>query len=132
MLQKSFEEAPIVFRADPLTRNQIEKFAQATCSEHYADSPLTLPTILRAAEFKWLERLKIDMRELLHTDQEYEFVDGLREGDVPVVYTRITERRERRGMTFVVLESEVRCDERVAVVARSSFVIRSSSEGPSA
>lgn len=127
-MQKSFEEAPIVFRADPVTRQQIDKFAQATCSEHFSDSPLTLPTVLRAAEFKWLDRLQVDMRELLHTDQEYEYIEALQEGDVPTVYTRISERRERRGMVFVVLESEIRCNDKIAIIARSSFVVRSQSE----
>ncbi len=129
MLPKSISEAPIVFRADPISQEHISRFADATCSEHFSGSPLTFPTVLRAAEFKWLDRLKFDMRELLHTDQEYEYISPLREGDVPMVITKVTDFRERRGMTFVVLTSEIRCGERLAVTARSSFVVRSASEG---
>ncbi len=124
MLQKSFSDTPIVFRADPVTLNQIENFAAATMAEHYFGLPLTFPTIFRAAEFKWLDRLKFDMRELLHTDQEYEYIAPLKEGDVPTIYTKITDFRERRGMTFVQLESEVRCEEKLVIIARSSFVVR--------
>jgi acyl-CoA thioesterase FadM len=128
MLQKSFTETPIVFRAAPVTPKQIENFALATTSEHYSGFPLTFATIFRAAEFMWLDRLKFDMRELLHTDQEYEYIGSLKEGDVPTIYTRITDFRERRGMTFVILESEVRCDEKLVILARSSFVVRKAQE----
>lgn len=131
MLPKSISEAPIVFRADPISREHIRQFADATYSEHFSGSPLTFPTVLRAAEFKWLDRLKFDMRELLHTDQEYQYVSPLREGDVPMVITKVADFRERRGITFVVLESEIRCDDRLAVTARSSFVVRSTGEGDS-
>jgi hypothetical protein len=126
MLQKSFLETPIVFRGEPITRNQVEQFAAATGAEFHSGAPLTFPTILRATEFKWLDRLKIDMRGLLHTDMEYEYHSSFGEGDVPTVYCRMGDFRERRGLTFVVLESEVRCGERLAIIARSSFVVRSS------
>ncbi len=129
MFQKSLMEAPIVFRAEPVTRQSILRFVEATHSEHCADNPLTFPTIFRTTEFQWLERLKVDLRELLHTDQEYEYLSPIQVGDVPTVHTRISDYKERKGMRFVVLESEVRCADRVALIARSSFVLRSTSEG---
>jgi hypothetical protein len=129
MPQKSFEETPIVFRAEPISKQAIERFAEATRSEHFGESPLTFPTIFRSTEFQWLDRLKVDLRELLHTDQEYEYLTPLKEGDTATVYTRVLEFKERKGMRFVVLESEVRCSEKVVVRARSSFVLRSVNEG---
>ena len=125
MLQKPPTDTPIVVTAEPVTRTHISAFAEATRSEHFGDMPLTFPTVLRATEFQWLDRLKIDMRELLHTDQEYEYLAPLKDGDVPTVQTKITDFRERRGMTFVELESEVRCNDRLAIIARSSVVVRS-------
>lgn len=78
-----------------------------------------------------MDRLKIDMRELLHTDQEYEFHSALKEGDTPTIYTRMQEYKERRGLTFVALESEIRCGDRLAIVTRSAFVLRKAGETPS-
>ncbi len=132
MSHKSLMEAPIVFRADPVTHEHIQAFAGATSSEHFQGTPLTFPTVYRAAEFKWMDRLKIDLRGLLHTDQEYEYLAPLRAGDVPTVSTRVTDFRERRGITLVVLESEVRCEEKLVLIARSSFVVRSSDGGTGA
>jgi acyl-CoA thioesterase FadM len=75
-------------------------------------------------EFRWLDRLKIDLRQLLHTDQEYEYFAPLREGDPPLVCTRLAEYRERLGLLFVCLESAVRVAGKVCVTARSTFVVR--------
>lgn len=133
MSEKSFSQTPIVYRAEPITRSQVDRFVQATGSEFCAGAPpLTFATILRGTEFKWLERLKIDMRGLLHTDQEYEYVAPMKEGDVPTVYSSLVDYKERRGLVFVSLESEVRCGEQVAVIARSAFVVRSAAEGGAA
>lgn len=129
MFQKSFMEAPIVFRAPPVSRQSITQFVEATHSEHCGLDPLTFATIFRSTEFQWLDRLQVDLRQLLHTDQEYEFVAPLKEGDVPTIYTRVCEHKERKGMRFVVLESEVRCDDQIKIVARSSFLLRSAVEG---
>lgn len=131
MLQKSFSEAPIVFRAEPITREQVRRFIAATGSEYHANNPLTFPTVWRAPEFQWLDRLKFDLRELLHTDQEYEYLAPVKEGDIPTIYTKIKEIRERRGITFVCLESEVRMGDVLTVITRSSFVVRSQGEANS-
>lgn len=129
MVQKTYSEEPIVFRPDPVTKEQIARFVSATHSEHYSVTPLTFPTIFRAAEFKWLDRLHLELRELLHTDQEYEYFAPFVEGDHPTVITKVGEVKERRGMTFILMVSEVRCRDTLIAIARSSFVIRSQSVG---
>ena len=115
---------PITLQLEPITRAQIESFARATRSEHYSDTPATYPTVFRWTEFRWLERLKLDLKGLLHTEQEYEYLQPLKQGDAPFVSTRLAEHRERRGMVFIDLESDVKVDGRTVVITRSSFVIR--------
>lgn len=116
---------PLVRRLPEITAERIHAFGHATRSEHFVDSPPTYPTTFRSTEFEWLDILKIDLHHLLHTEQEYEYLQPLREGDVPVVTTRVTEHRERRGLLFVVLETEVHVQEKLVVTTRSSFVVRS-------
>lgn len=115
---------PIVRTLPPITREGIRAFADATHSLYFVASPPTLPTIFRSTEFLWLDILKVDLHHLLHTEQEYEYLEPLREGDVPVVSTRVSEHRERRGLLFVELESDVRVHNKRILVARSSFVVR--------
>jgi hypothetical protein len=117
-------QPPIELLLEPIRRASIEAFAGATHSAHFTTTPPTYPTVFRTTEFRWLDRLKIDLRQLLHTDQEYEYLRPLREGDRPLVSTRLTEYRERRGLLFVTLESEARVGGEISVIARSTFVVR--------
>src|SRR6476660_206008 len=81
------ELPPIVQQLGAITRESIAAFARATKSEHFVSTPATYPTIFRSTEFLWLDRLEIDLHQLLHTEQEYEYLRPLREGDVPTVST---------------------------------------------
>lgn len=116
---------PIVRTLPAITRAHVEAFAQATRSEHYVDCPPTYPTTFRSTEFEWIGILGIDLHNLLHTEQEYEYLKPLREGDIPLVASRVTEYRERRGLLFVEVTSDVTVAGDVVLIARSSFVVRS-------
>jgi hypothetical protein len=120
-----------VIRMDfgPITSDHIREFAEATRSTQFQNTPLTFPTIFRTTEFRWLDRLRIDMHQLLHTEQEYEYFVPLREGDEPVIATRISDYRERRGLLFVTLETEVHCGGTLALRAYSAFVVRQDAGG---
>ena len=120
----SIDTSPIEMGFPPISAEHVCDFATATHSEFFEGTPPTFPTVFRAAEFRWLDRLKLEMRHLLHTDQQYQYVRPLRKGDAPTISTRLTEYRKRRGMLFVTLESEIRCDGELAVLARSAFVVR--------
>lgn len=118
------EEKVVRAQAGTLTAEKLQAFRAATCTEYAVGVPPTLATIYRASEFEWLARLNIDMRQLLHTDQEYEYRVPFEEGDRPAVATIVKEFRERRGMQFYVLESEIVCNGVVKMVTRSSFIVR--------
>ncbi|NBX92323.1 MAG: hypothetical protein EB078_05135 [Proteobacteria bacterium] len=113
----------IQFQAEPLTKEDIKEFSSSTLSNHSL-FPLTFPTRYRNGEFELLIELKIDMRNLLHTEQEYVYHEPFKLGDVPLVTTRLKEHKERRRMQFVTAETEVICGGRKKITAVSSFVIR--------
>jgi hypothetical protein len=115
----------------PITAEHIQDFAAATCSVHFQGTPLTFPTVFRATEFRWLDRLQLDMQKLLHTEQEYEYVSQLKEGDTLNIATRITEYRQRRGLLFVTLETDVVRRSELVMKGRSAFVVRQEAESPS-
>jgi N-terminal half of MaoC dehydratase len=123
----------IEIREKPISREDLEAFTKATLTEHSRAIPLTFPTTFRRPEFQWLDRLKVDMHQLLHTDQEYEYLKPLEVGDTPVIRTRICdfkERRVRQGrLVIVVLESEVSCQEELKLRSLTTFVLRESGEG---
>ena len=113
---------------------KIREFARATKSEHAAylesDAPVSPPTFLTTANF-WqrgdsspMGALKLDLRRLLHGEQEYVF-----HGPPPAAGTKLTalnrvedvyEREGKRGgvMTFAKLLTEFR-DEAGKLVAEA-------------
>lgn len=128
MALSAVHEEVITFSFGTITAEFIQQFVDATGSTHHAHSPLTLPTIFRKPEFAWLDRLQIDLHELLHTEQEYEFVRTLREGDSPELATRMADYRSRRGLLFVTLETDVTSFGQPILKVRSSFVVRRDSD----
>jgi hypothetical protein len=113
----------IRYALPPLDANDIEVFRAATRTAHWKVPP-TFCTFLRWAEWRWLDRLTVDMRGLLHTEQEYEYLAPLAPGDVFEVSTVLASDRERRGMRFVTLETTVEVRGRNVLVSRTSFVVR--------
>jgi hypothetical protein len=108
----------------PLTQEGIAAFLRATRSECVTGMPPTFPTVYRQSEFAWLHKLNIDMRNLLHTDQEYEYLVPLRQGDMPVVQSKIVDARERSGLLFIVLETIIRCQDVLKIRCWTTFVLR--------
>ncbi|MGA9524138.1 MAG: MaoC family dehydratase N-terminal domain-containing protein [Myxococcaceae bacterium] len=51
-------------------------------------------------------RLGIDLVKLVHGDQEFEFFDVMRAGDVMTSKGRLTKIFDKAGMDFVVMETE--------------------------
>lgn len=118
----------IRYQLEPLQASHIDAFRKATRTTHFQGMPPTFVTYFRWAEFQWLERLKVNMRHLLHTGQEYEYRGTFQPGDRPEIVTRIVEIRERRGMKFVNAESEVRVNGEIRVVSHTSFVVSTPQE----
>ncbi len=113
-----------VERIEPvLTLESVERFRRAVLATS-AGVPPTLPTIFRTTEFGWLSKLNVDLRKLLHTDQEYEYLEPLVSGDELTACTCVESVRERKGMKLVVLKTDLSCAGKVCIIARSTFVIR--------
>jgi hypothetical protein len=116
------------FEGDPISQSVVDAFNNATESKHSFGIPLTFCTVFRKCEFQWLYDLNVDFRNLLHTDQEYEYLRPLKVGDRPLIRTRLIDKKVRRSMNFYTLQTEVHCDGEIAILARSSFVIREPGE----
>ena len=97
---------PIVFEVGPLSESHLKEFRFATQTEFANHFPPTYPTVFRKAEFDFLDRFEVDMRLLLHVDQEYIYLVPLQLGDPLTVTTRVGEVKERRGMYFVTLHTD--------------------------
>lgn len=116
-----YEEAPWHARDIDAFRSAV-KMAPGTLM------PLTLVSRLRRAEFEWLSRFKIDMHQLLHTVQEYEYLGEIELGTPIQVKTRVANIKERKGKAgstvFVEFETEVKNQSAVKLIARTHFVVR--------
>jgi hypothetical protein len=117
----SYEEAP-------WHASDIDAFRKAVKMGPGSLMPLTLVTRLRRAEFEWLSRFKIDMHQLLHTVQEYEYFGEIELGTPIQVKTRVANIKERKGKTgstvFVEFETEVKNQSALKLIARTHFVVR--------
>lgn len=126
MLAPSFDEV-IQIKGERVTQAQITAFQNAVRASS-SGMPPSFPTVFRAAEFKFLDRLNANMRHLLHTEQEYAYLQPLVAGDEPLFSTRFTSHRERRGTHFMTLATEISCAGVVKIIATTSFVIRGEGE----
>ncbi|NBX75510.1 MAG: hypothetical protein EBQ92_03075 [Proteobacteria bacterium] len=106
-----------------ITEKEVELFRKATLTEA-PEFPLTFATRFRELEFALLTDLKVDIQQLLHTDQSYVYHAPLKVGDVPEITTRIKENREKRGMQFVVLETLVKSGGELKITSEAQMVIR--------
>lgn len=117
----------IEFQAGPITTKDIELFSSATLSTH-SSFPLTFPTSYRKAEFEFLIELNINMRNLLHTEQAYTYYSPLLVGDSPLAVSQLKENKERKGMRFITIETQLICNGEKRVTSESTFVIRESAD----
>ena len=112
---------------------KIREFARAIKEDSAAfagEAPLAPPTFLmtiahwgEGAASGGVRAVKLDMRRLLHGEQEFEYLTPIRAGDVLRVRSRTKDVFEKQGsrggkMLFVLMESEYR-NQRDAVVAYS-------------
>ena len=115
---------PIKFTADTLTQQRLKQFDSAVRAHYSNVAAPTYSTTFRKGEFEFLDRLRVNLRNLLHTEQDYEYFSKFQMGDVPEVETKLTSTKERRGMVFVSLSTEVKVKNQLRVRCVSSFVLR--------
>lgn len=114
-------EKTVVLKA--ITEKEVDLFRRATLTETEG-FPVTFATRFRELEFALLSELKVDIHQLLHTDQTYLYHAPLKVGDVLEITTRIKENREKRGMQFVVLETTVKSEGQKKITSEAQMVIR--------
>jgi hypothetical protein len=114
-----------------ISEAQLREFRAATHTQHSQEIPLTFVTRFRQPEFDMLGKMKVDLRKLLHTEQEYRYLEPFRVGDVPVIRSRVKDYRERRGRTSVLIilsvESEFLSLNKLKATSLTTFVIREES-----
>ena len=115
---------PIKFTAETLTQQRLKQFDSAVRALYSNVAAPTYSTTFRKGEFEFLDRLRVNLRNLLHTEQDYEYFSTFQMGDVPEVETKLTSTKERRGMVFVSLSTEVKVKKQLRVRCVSSFVLR--------
>ena len=118
------DTAPIPLRLSALTSEHVAAFRKATITQHFGMIPPTFATYFRWPEFEWLKRLNVDFKQLLHTDQEYEYISPLRYGDIPEMATSLAGIKERRGLKFIRLETNVFVNGDLRLISRTTFVVR--------
>lgn len=110
---------------------RLRLFAKAIGEEnpHFAEE-IAPPTFLKAIEGEnnssrvILEALQIDLKRVLHAEQQFDFIEPVRAGDCITVDRRVMDIYDKRdgALEFVVIES-VLSNEARAVVGRSRQVV---------
>lgn len=132
MLDESVVGEVMQLEQPPISAEVIRAFVGATRSRYATGIPPTLATIYRDLEYKFLERMKADLRYLLHGEQEYEYMSPLRANESFLVRAKIADLKERKGkeatLNFIVMESEIVFGGKISVRSRTNFVIRQPSK----
>lgn len=128
MLNPSLVGSKIQYDLPAVTQKKIEQFEKAIFCEGIRKMPLTFWTSYRKAEFEWLDRLKVQINELLHTEQEYHFfkpfniMEPLR---LCTTYESERTRKTQKGvMIFVTLKTDIIQNNEICVGSKTVFIIR--------
>lgn len=114
-----------------VSRAKIHEFAAALGddSEHYqGENPVAPPTfaaVIAAQAWDALfgdEELGLALRRTMHTDQSFEFVRPLRDGDDVVATLRIEKVRNRGQLEMITLAVDLSVEGETVCVARSSLM----------
>ncbi len=124
MAESNYNTEPIVYEWEAVSTESMDALTRATRSTHVRTMPPTFPTIYRWGEFEWMARLGYDLRNLLHTEQEYEYLAPLVIGEKPKITTSLKNNKVKAGMCFLSVESVIVSGGRIAVRVLSSFVIK--------
>lgn len=112
-----------------LTMELIAKFYSALQSPFQSVVPPTLATVFRESEFAWLKRLGVNFDQMLHTEQEYQYLKPLQVGDRAVAVTPSPQVRARSGMRMIHLKTTVSVKDEPRVVCHTTILERGVSKG---
>lgn len=97
-----------------------------------ADAPAP-PTFMKAIEGenhssrRILEALSVDLRRVLHAEQQFEYFAPIRAGDTLQVQRKVTDLYDKKGgaMEFIVIESSIRkADGELVGTSRQVVLVR--------
>ena len=114
------------------TEESLRRFCEAVGARYREEAPPTYMTIFRQGEFEILDKMSIPLKNVLHADQEYRYVNGIRAGDSIEFETVLTRAFEKGGSTglmrFFVFDTEVRARRESGLVvigsAKSTIISR--------
>ncbi|MBN23184.1 MAG: hypothetical protein CL678_18000 [Bdellovibrionaceae bacterium] len=93
--------------------------------------PPTYVTIFRDGEFELLDKLKIPLNQILHAEQEYEYIEDLILNEnytVQTVFVKCVEKKGKSGrMAFLTFESRINLNEKTVLISKSHMVFREKS-----
>src|ERR1700722_12570015 len=90
----------------PVTQNGVNAFIKAI-DGIAPDMPLSFPTLFRDSEFAYLDWINIPMKDVLHTEQEYEYIAPI-PGEAPIqMRSVLLTDREKAGLRFVAVSTEI-------------------------
>jgi hypothetical protein len=106
---------------------RVEAFRQAVGALGQGVPP-TYVTRCRVGEFELMQKLGIQLNQLLHGEQEYSYEADIEVGDQLSYTTRLAEVLEKRELKFLVFETEIEAArsgrKARAAVARTTVILR--------
>lgn len=95
-----------------VTWAQIKQFCESTGSKHIeGKAPATMMTICRKGEFELLRKFGVQLKSVLHAEQEYTYDNTIVAGDVLKYETTLKSVSEKEGalgpMHFLFFETTV-------------------------
>lgn len=138
---KSLELAPLTFEVE---RGRLRAFARSIGETDpiYLDTDaaraaghrdlLVPPTFVFSMSleadrpFGYLEDLGVDLGQILHGEQRFDYRAPMHAGDTLVLQDRIVDVFDKRGgaMEFVVKDTEVRRDGELVATGRTTIIVR--------
>ncbi len=118
---EDFDKTPIESVGEALQPFRLKELKEATLSTNLDAAKYILPTIYRHNEFAWLKRLGIELKRILHIEQEYEYFSFQSEGENPIIRTKIVSLKERSTFTIIVFESEIITNGKTNIISKTTF-----------
>lgn len=90
--------------------------------------PPTFLTYFRQGEFSLLPKLKIDLSQVLHGEQEYEYLGSLKSSDPVDLVTELKSDATKKGATgglrFLVFETTISQTGKTIAICRTTMIAK--------
>lgn len=118
---ESYEKNLIETVGEAITISRLNKLKEATFSKHLDAARYIYPTIYRHNEFSWLNRLGIGLKNILHIEQEFQYILPQPEDEIPVIKTKLLNFKERSNFNIIMLETEIITNGTINTISRTTF-----------